>query len=321
MDNESQDSQAAEPSIGDLRAMLGGNAPAAAEAPAAEGTVDETPAPAGHGGETEPASEPEENAGAQQARGDDGKFKKADEPAIEENDPPGVKRRIGKALEAQRKAQERVRELEQQLEQAKPGSQPADKPAQPAAAAPEAAKPKPQLKDFETYEEYNESLLDWKLEQSRAADAKKAEERQAADRQAEVNRGWVERAAKVAKEIHTDYDEVMAAAANMDISPAMGTALLKMDRGPEVAYFLAKNPDQCARIAKLEPLEAAAELGAIKAGLTSAAAPAKPAATDKLPKPAATVGGGAAPHTIDLADPNVPIAKWQEEFRRRLNAA
>jgi hypothetical protein len=311
------DETVTEPSIGDLRAMLGGTEPEAQ--PAAE---TETPAPAASetnaDGEPEPASEPDSNSGAE--RGPDGKFKAAAEP----EDSPGVKKRIGKLLAEKRAAEDRAAALEAQLK-AQPGSQPAKETAQPAAAPqspPVSNKPKPQEKDFETYAAYNEALVDWKFDQQRAADATKAAADRAAEQEAALGRAWNERVDKVTA-IHPDYLQVMAGEAQeLDISPAMNRAIFTMERGPEVAYFLAKHPEDCIRIAKLDPLQAAAELGAIRAGLTKPAAPAAagtPAA--KLPKPAASVGGGAAPYVVDLNDPKLDTKTFKREFFKRLKAA
>lgn len=305
----------ADPSIGDLRAMLGGNAPAA-EAPAGE---KETPAPdASASGESAPASEPDEAAGKpeQQPRGEDGKFK-AGEPAVKEDDPPGVKKRIGKALEETRKAKERVRELEQQLEQANSGSQPAPKPAQPAAAA---DLTEPNEKDFDSYKDYTKALIDYNLKKQRADDAKAASERSAAERESAALNAWNERVTKTA-EIHADYEDVMAEAGEIPISKAMHDTIFHMERGPEVAYFLAKNPAEAERIAKLDGLSAAAELGAIRASLTKPAAAPPRAQGKPLPKPAAAVGGGAAPHVVDLNDPTLPMDKFKSEFKKRLKRA
>lgn len=308
---EDPNAPAAEPSISDLRNMLSGNEPAAAAAGATE-----TPAPSKEG-EPAPASEPVVNA----ERNPDGTFKSA--AADLPQDTPNVSKRIGKLLAEKRAAEERTAALEAQL-QAKTGSQPAASTttptAQPAVAT--SGKPKPELKDFDSYDTFNEALMDWKLAEQRAADTQAAEARTASEREAAAGVEWNNRVDKVAKEVHPDYEEVMAEAAEMPISQAMNRVIFTMDRGPEVAYHLAKNPDECARIAKLDSLAAAAELGAIRAGLAApkGAASATPAAKP-LPKPAANVGGSAAPHVIDLNDPKIDVRTFKTEFRKRLSAA
>lgn len=280
-------------------------------------TETEAPAPAATSVATEkpaPASDPVIPAGKE--RNADGTFK-ADAPVVE--DAPGVKKRIGAALAKQRAAEERAEAAEAALALAKPGSQPATETAQ----QPVAAKvKKPESKDFDTYEAFNEALVDYKMSETRAAEAKAASERAALDVALAAGLAWNERVAKVTSEVHADYADVMAEASDMPISKAMNDTIFEMPRGPEVAYFLAKNPDECARIAKLKPYAAAAELGVIQKELAAAVSgkPAKPAPA-RLPKPAANVGGAAAPYVIDLNDENLPQATFNAEFKKRLKAS
>jgi hypothetical protein len=268
------------------------------------------PAPA-KAAKTEPAPEPDAKTGE---RGADGKFVAKEAP-----DPPGVAKRIGKALQAQREAEQERDELKAQL--AKSGSQPAAvEPAPPVAAAkPAATATKPDIKNFDSYEAYNEALVDFKLAEKAQTDAKAASDRKAADVAAQAGAKWNERVEEAkANPLMPDYEEVMAAAGTLPISQAMHVAILKSDRGPEIAYWLATNQDEAARIAQLEPLDAALALGEIKAGLKSPA-PVKPAAK-ALPKPAAIVGGGHAPASVDLNDEKLPPEQFAREFRKRLKA-
>jgi hypothetical protein len=105
----------------------------------------------------------------------------------------------------------------------------------------------------------------------------------------------------------------------------MNDTIFESERGPELAYFLAKHPDECARIEKLKPFAAARELGKIEAALPSieaapvAAVPVTPAAKP-LPRPARPVGGSAAPHVIDLNDENLSPEAFASEFRKRIKA-
>jgi hypothetical protein len=283
------------------------------ETPEAEAQT-ETPAPSETEEKPAPASEPEITQNAAE-RGADGKFK----PAPVDETPEGVKKRIGKALKAQREAEERADALEAELEKTRESRPaPAAKAAAETAPPAKAAEGKPQAKDFDTYEAFNEALVDWKLAQTRAADAKVATDRAAADANAAKGVAWNERVEAVRK-VHADFDDVMAEAASLPISEAMHVTIFESERGPEVAYHLAQHPDEAARIAKLGPLAAARELGRLEAALPSATA--KPAAAKPLPKPPAQAGGSHAPSAIDLNDDKLAPEVFAREFRKRLKAA
>jgi hypothetical protein len=237
-------------------------------------------------------------------------------------DAPGVAKRIGKALKAQREAEARTAELEAQL-----AEQTASRPAAAATAPPVVkveAPGKPDSKKFDTYEEYVEALTDWKVASAKAADAQADATRRATEAQVAKGLAWNERA-KAAEAIHPDFADVMTEAGTLPISEAMHVTIFESERGPELAYHLATNPDEAARIAKLTPLAAAAALGKIEAGLPAVAAsetvPATPAAAKPLPKPAARVGGGQAPQTVDLNDPKLSMKAFTAEARKQLQAA
>lgn len=303
--NAPAETPAAEPSISDLRKMFASDTPAPEPAAAAA----EPPAPEKPSEKPAPDPDPET---AKQAAGQDrdetGKFK-AKEDTPEPADTPGVAKRIGKLLAEKRAAEQRAEDAERRLA---PGSQPAKEQAQPP-AAPQPQMGKPVSASFETYEAYVEALTDWKVEQSNAARS----QREAAQKTAE---NWKTRSAD-ARTAHPDYDQVLAEAESTPISRAMHETIAESDLGPELVYFLAKNPDDAARIAKLPPLAAAREIGKLEATLSAkpekpaAAAPAKP-----LPKPPKAVGGGHAPAAIDLNDPDLSMKDFKREAARLLAA-
>lgn len=282
-----------EPSISDLRVLLNTPAPDT-----------ETPAPAAKAAEKPaPASDPVVTEEAAGERDEAGKFKAKDK---EPEDSPGVAKRIGRLLQTQREVERERDELKARLAS---GSQPAKETAPPAAPA-----GKPVAKDFETYEAFIEAIQDWKLDQRDAARAQAESVRENA-------KTYSTREAE-AKAAHTDFDEVMAAAANMAISRTMHDAI--REEGPEIAYWFAQNADETARIAKLAPGAAQREIGRILATLAKPAAAAasskdKPAAGAKpLPRPPANVGGSHAPATTDLNDPNLSMKDFKRHAAKLL---
>ena len=172
---------------------------------------------------------------------------------------------------------------------------------EPAAREPAA---KPNLADFTDYETYIEALTDWKTTQKvtevvhnqRAATVQERHQAEAM----ELAKGWVSKQETVRKSI-ADYDEVMGGADTV-VAPYITDAILTSDRGPEVAYHLAKNPALAEKLNRLSPIAAAREIGRIEAALeksspgTTRTAPPAPAKTTRS---SATIPGDPAKMSHD----------------------
>jgi hypothetical protein len=300
-------------SISELRTMMTTPAESTTVVP-----VEGTEAAAAEPTESEPASGTDDT----QERGADGKFKSPKpESETEENDTPGVKKRIGKALQKQREAEQRASEAERKLAEFQ-GSRPAaesGKPAQPAAEKPN---DKPVLKDYETYEAFNEDLVKWTVEQREAEREikKRAADQQTAQRQLDKAHG--DRIA-AAKEKYSDWDEKIGTL-TVPISQELHNAIVESELGPEVVYYVANHPEEGDRISKLSPARQIAEFGKLEARIEAASAPSG-TKTEKrpLPRAAANVGGGSssAGKEPNLSDPNLPMAAFKREVGRRLKRA
>lgn len=78
--------------------------------------------------------------------------------------------------------------------------------------------------------------------------------------------------ANEARKAHSDFDDVMSSVKGTpaDMVPQFVlTYITESDQSGEMAYFLAKNPDETQRIAKLSPIRGIAELGRLEAKLTA----------------------------------------------------
>lgn len=250
---------------------------------------------------------------------------KAETKPVEESDPSktkepaeeavsvNVQKRIDKAVKAQREAERKAAELEAKLQTQ--DSTPAKEPV--AAVKPDQTG-KPVAANFDTYEEYIEKLTDWKQDQRDAARAQAdAQAKAKAEQTARVSK-WNERET-AAKSKFEDYDEAVKDAKVPDTParPVIHEYLLDSEAGPAIAYHLAKNPEDLARIAALSPVRAVGELGKLEAKLSEDAPQPKTAAAKPLPKPPAVVAGST-PTQIDLNDKRLGISVWQREFRRQL---
>lgn len=127
--------------------------------------------------------------------------------------------------------------------------------------------------------------------------AEKFEQRDRASKQETAHEAFHERAEAV-KAKHADFDAVVSNPSLM-INDGMAEFINDSESGPDLAYFLGKNPAKAAEIAGLSPIKAARELTRIESELST-----KPQVkTSSAPAPITPVGtrGSAAP-TLANAD-------------------
>jgi len=151
--------------------------------------------------------------------------------------------------------------------------------------------PKPD--DYETAADYIEALSDWKADQKVAQQA-------AQERQKTVNTTFAERE-EAARDKYEDFDDVVYTD-DLTITPAMAQVIKTSEVGPDVAYYLGKNPKEAERIARLDPLAQARELGKIEVKVSDTPAPVKKVSS--APDPITPVRRGTGtPGNFDPTDP------------------
>ena len=154
----------------------------------------------------------------------------------------------------------------------------------------EAPKPqneaKPSENDYQTHTDFVEALADWKYDQRRKSDL--AAER-AASFKTESDKALQDFASKERefRSKTSDYDEVMEDA--MSISATDAVIAEVVQSGPELKYYLAKNPAEVERLNKLGPIALAREVGKIEARFTTSPSE-KTATVTKAPAPITPVG-------------------------------
>lgn len=167
----------------------------------------------------------------------------------------------------------------------------------------------PDPKDFKTPLEYADALAEHK------ANIKLAE-REVQKQQQTAASTYNERAEAV-REKYTDFDEVVHD--DLPISPFAAQVIMASEIGPELAYHLGKNPDEAARIFKLEPLQQAREIGRIEASLAANPTPVKKASS--APDPIKPVGSRSTNPSYDPTDPRsdkLSTSDWMELRNRQL---
>lgn len=207
----------------------------------------------------------------------------------QEAKPDGVQKRIDKAVRAQREA-EREREFWKQ-EALKGRPAPAETP-----------KPQtvtePSEDDFQTHAEYVKALT--KYTAAQAVEEFRASQRtdSAKTQQAKALQDFVAKEQDFRAKT-PDFDEVMADAADLQATDAVIAEIVSS--GPELKYYLAKNPDEVERLNKLAPLQLAREVGRIESRFTTSQE-IKPAKTTTAPPPPNPTAKSSATSTKDPGD-------------------
>lgn len=284
----SQENEVVEGTIRDEAIVVtGGDASPPAELPETPPSGEATPAP-----ETPPEGEKDaEEAAAKRARGTDRLNKRFAE----------LTRTIHEERAARAAVEQRLRDMESRG-QPPQGQQP------PSDGA-------PNIEQFQSYEEYADARARYVARQEFQAQARARAEAQAREsatsRAVEIRANW-ETAEAAFRDKVEDYDEVMADP-SVKFSESASLALLDSDKGPELAYYLKKNPEEAHALANASPVAAARIIGKLEAKL-SAAPPPQPQATRTPPPPtpirAASAGDG-------LSD-NLSVRDWIEKRNQQI---
>lgn len=156
----------------------------------------------------------------------------------------------------------------------------------------------PQEADFEDYAAFEDAKADYRIRKALADQRHADRETSNATRQAEARQEAMEafqdRLDDV-REAIPDADKVLKAAQEREVKPHVSELVVESEKGGLLAYYLAKNPGELAKLNGMSPLQAAKAVGALEHRLTLA----KPNRTPSAPAPAKPLSGGAAPSSPD----------------------
>jgi hypothetical protein len=180
---------------------------------------------------------------------------------------------------------------------------------------------KPNPETFETHAEYVEALTDWKIDQKNKEAAQKMEKSKFESEQEKLVKSYTEKA-KSFFEKTADFADVLAEVDDIPLSPTLQDIILSSENGPELAYELAKNREEFARVCKLSPLAAAREMGKLEARLASkqSAGTTEIKKTTKAPAPIKPVGSKGGTIEKDINDPNLSQKEYEALRAKQLAA-
>jgi len=193
------------------------------------------------------------------------------------------KRRSGAA-----RAKERIQRLERELAEAR---QPlTERPALHEGEDTDLKEPKES--DFDNWLAYQRALQQYDSRKAYREERKREAQLQqqgAAQREHEYRIRTYNRNLDQVRDRVPDFDRVIADARENPISDAAQELILESQKGPLLAYYLAKNPDRLAELNRMSPTAAAREIGRLEARIR---APTPRAKTNAKPPPKPQRGSG-----------------------------
>jgi len=169
---------------------------------------------------------------------------------------------------------------------------------------PKTVEPGKTLADFE----YDEGKFTEYLHDLASADARTESEKVVQrEREARLQAEYQEREAEFSETVDDFHTAVYSDSLN--ISPAMAAATQAAEKGPQLRYYLAKNPEVAAKLSKMAPFDMAMELGQIQA---TKLVKAKPPSVTTAPKPVPKIEGTESRSPIRIDDPKISDAQFRK---------
>lgn len=171
---------------------------------------------------------------------------------------------------------------------------------------------KPDPNKYETLEQYLDALSDWKVDQRLKKEREEFTKQSEAQRQYQAVQVFGSREAEASSK-YEDYEEVTRNP-SLQITEAMGHAIMESEIGPDVWYYLGNNPKEAARIANLSPVSQIREIGKIEDKLSSS--PVKPK-VPSAPNPISPVNSGKSVSSAKPSDQD-DIKTWLKKRNKEL---
>lgn len=166
----------------------------------------------------------------------------------------GVQRRINELVADKRYLQERLANLERLVQQ----------PPQQAQQQPKAEEP-PRIEDYGNLEDFVDAKAKYAakvmLNDSLAEIRKNQQEERRQEEHQEVTKKAAERL-EIARNKYDDFDDAFGSAA--PLSEYMSEFILRTEEGMDIAYYLAKNPSESDRIARMDNFNAGLALADLR---------------------------------------------------------
>lgn len=175
-------------------------------------------------------------------------------------------------------------------------------------AEPEPNDGRPKQSDFEDVDTYVAAVAEWTIQKRERA----AQEHRATVYHrniAEKTESIYQKASAIEGFDRESFDE-------LPLTPAIAAAITESEVAPDLMAFMAKNPDDVARIARLHPARQAAEMGKLEVKMERQAAEAavalKASKESQAPDPITPIGGRKAGTKNPAEMSDAEYAKWRK---------
>jgi hypothetical protein len=182
---------------------------------------------------------------------------------------------------------------------------------------------KPDSKDFETHDEYNEALTDWKVDQRLAREKASQRELELKGERDKVLKTHLDRVSEFKKST-PEFEDAMEDIRDMPISNLVQSAIVDSEFGPQIMLEFAKNPEELLRLNAMTEGSVGKAIGRMEARFekssegSKAETPAETSAAKvtKAPKPISPLNSKAV-HTKSIRD-ELPYDEWVKVRRAEL---
>lgn len=148
---------------------------------------------------------------------------------------------------------------------------------------------RPDPNKYDDPDEYTSDLAAYKFRQSQASELQESAKAAQEGAQKALQAAYNERVMDFASE--TPDFQTVAFNPSLPITPVMAETIMDSDVGPQVQYYLGKNPREAARISALSPAQQIREIGRLEARVLSPA----PKRVTQAPEPIKPVAGNSKP--------------------------
>lgn len=152
----------------------------------------------------------------------------------------------------------------------------------------------PQRDKFKSDAEFEDAMFDYRYQLRRAKEAA-VEAVNTVQARLKENLENYQSAVAEFKDEHDDWDDVVNQ--TIPIHESVYLAVMELENGPDVTYYLGKHPDYARRLAEMSPLSAAMEVGRLSSRLKTGA-----------PEPSAAGNGATRKPKTRLPEPVKPVS-------------
>ena len=174
----------------------------------------------------------------------------------------------------------------------------------------------PKEEDFDNLADYYKAVAKWEVKQELGNHQTETRKGEIEKRYNDLSQQYTQKT-EAFRKVTPDFDAVVDSF-DEPLTPALQQALLESDFGPEIAYYIAKNPEETAKLFTMGIVQLNKEIGRIEARLEQGKSSPEPVVvkTTKAPPPINPISKGTATSTKDPGDMSYDEFREWEKGRK-----